>query len=279
MRTKPLVVALFFFLMITPAWSSENVENTGDSGIKAWGDTLILNSSLFSQMGKYQRNGESLSEDFREDLASEIKDVIFDRDEQAIDATMTTGCKPQAKMDFLPAAFVNLENHFALAATESDFESGFARIEAIGCLQHGTATKAMSIFMDSAFRKATVPQLNYSRVTGNRICEKASAFPLVASAVDYCLDFTTHTQNELASGTQQIVSTFSALSANGDETQPVYFREDLITFADTASGVIAHYVIYIRGQDIAGFFRPFIQIRVSGSEMEAFRKLDQALAQ
>jgi hypothetical protein len=176
-------------------------------------------------------------------------------------------------VEFLDGDSIKYPPNWQLSSAEKEFEDGFVRVEAIACLRNSDAKKAMTIFLDNDFRIHSLAQLSFSKYQSGLLCEGTSSVPFVASATSQCMNL----QRYSGAGAEAVYGT---IASNTPGAQPVYFRENLVTFVDLPSGGVgAHLVMWARADKIAGIFHGPARGKLSSAQRDAFAELDRRMGQ
>jgi len=242
-----------------------------DGELKTWQASTQTDSRLYEQMSRFSSDGNPLKGAFEAAFTDNIKYDVFWRANNQVDQFRSGHCTPATNVGFLDSDSLHYPAKWQLSAVEKDFEDGFVRVESVACLKHGDAAKAMRIFLDNDFRLKSLAQLSSSKYEGGLLCEGTSKVPLVTSATSQCMAL----QRLEGAGIQSV---YGMIVGNTSGFQPVYFRQNLVTFVDMPDGsVAAHLVIYGRADTIASILHGPARSKLRSAQQDAFAELDRRL--
>lgn len=205
-------------------------------------------------------------------MADDVHRALITGSAQKVQQLVDGMCQPYSQVDFLDSsdpAFSKL----AQSGDNKDFESGFVRIEAVGCLSNGTAQNALKTYFSPDFRKTAVSELTDSQISNGLLCEQTASVPMIAGATRSCLSLTQHDAGS-------IHAMWVSLDNNSDGYEPIYHREGMITAIDTPSGPRIHVLIYAREkQKLTSLVHKMASARLSKEQQNAFEELNRRLGQ
>jgi len=173
-------------------------------------------------------------------------------------------CSETSKLRVLSPGFAGLSG-----SNSSDFEGSVFRLETTGCLDVPDARTAEQTYHSAAFRTAEMPNLDHVTLSDDQVCLKSGAVPGIIAATDFCLSSSRFDADGL-------IVTHNALSTNhtANGAAPVYYREEIIVFAQLDDGVGVFRMIWTRGQDIGTAGRTILQRTASSSQSRIYRSLE-----
>ena len=245
-----------------------------DDDFHSWEESTSIDPRLYAQMDLFSAGDKSLARDYEVGFSQAIKDDIFRRSKSEVDLFRAGTCEPATYADFLDSDLIPIPaKNLRAGPAEREFEDGLVRIEATACLHNSDAKKAMSIFLNNDFRLESLSLVSSSRYEGPLLCESTSGVPLISAGTSQCMAL-----NRLEEpGTEAV---FGAIVSNTPGFQPVYFRENLVTFVDLPNGGTgASLIMYGRVENIAGIFHGIASRALQSAQRGAFSDLDRRMGQ
>lgn len=178
-------------------------------------------------------------------------------------------CTERSTLTVHPPGFPGLGDD----PTQARFEGSVFSLESTGCLDVPDMATAEKMYNSAAFRIAEMPNLAALTRSGSDLCLRSSAVTGIVDANDFCL-----TSSRTATDTLTV--THNALRTNNTAggAAPMYYREEVIVFAQLDGQVGLHRITWTRGQDIGMAGRTILQRTASSSQARVYRALEEWLS-
>ncbi|MFT4977749.1 MAG: hypothetical protein ACI8S6_003656, partial [Myxococcota bacterium] len=124
-------------------------------------------------------------------------------------------------------------------------------------------------YNSAAFRIAEMPNLSSLQRQGEELCLRSDAVTGIMAATSFCM-----TSRQLRG--EGLSVTHNALHSNSTTqgAAPVYYREEVIIFAQLDGQVSIYRMIWTRGEDIGIAGRAILQRTANGSQSRIYRALE-----
>lgn len=237
-----------------------NVLASSPDDVSQW---LLAQATPQGQLTEMQRFG--LSDDYAQHFTRWIRRQLATKAATAVSAFQDGRCDEASQLQVLSPGFPNLGTDEAITR----FERSVFRLETTGCLTIPTLSLAEQIYNSADFRTAEMPNLAGLSRQGDSLCLRSNKVPGIMAATDFCLTSSRYQSPGLT-------VTHNALSINNTNsgTAPIYYREEVIIFAQLSDRVGLYRMIWTRGQEIGMAGKAVLQRTASGSQSRIYRALE-----
>lgn len=154
------------------------------------------------------------------------------------------------------------QKHFStLLEQELQFTNSLILIETAYCIPNVSLQHAYDVYLSEEFRTNVMPQVNSFTKKGSIHCTKSDGIFGILKPASYCYK----TKELQATNAVVIRNSFQSVS-QGDEFQPFYFREEVITFVQMDSGVGMYRATFTRSHDLSSTTKYLIRTTVDSSQ-------------
>lgn len=238
-----------------------------------WKNEVLADSRIETELRKYKVKKDILPSAYMDEITRELKAKIFS---EQFDWIQRARCESFAKGKFLTKKKVIKREAYSNVEEDviGNFENGFIKIEASGCLSSNSVMKVMGEYLKKEFQLAAISELKSSEVKDNLICEETEVFGLGTSKYCYNLQVNYDAKNKTAS-----LHTYNLSNGASDIVEaPVYFRELVFSFKQISPDQVAAYVtVYVRGPDVSKLVRSYAQSKIESNQNKLFELLNKRI--
>ena len=227
--------------------------------IQQW---ILSRPTPAGQLTEVQRFG--LSEHYARNLTQWVRIQLASHTRSAVQVFQQGTCEEVSQLQVQAPGFAGLPAE----DTSGRFEGSVFRLETTGCLIAPDMATAEQVYNSSAFRTAEMPNLAALHRRGDQICLRSNAVAGVMAATNFCL---TSSRMQL----DNITVTHNTLTQNNTENaSPIFYREEIIVFAQLSEQVAIYRMIWTRGQDIGMAGKAILQRTAGNSQSRIYRALE-----
>lgn len=247
---------MFWWTILTTSVSASSPDD-----VSQW---LLAQPTPPGQLTEMSRIG--LSEDYTQHFTRWVRQQLAQHAAVAVSAFRDGNCDESSQLQVLSPGFPSL----GTSAPIKHFEGSVFRLETTGCLAIADLSLAEQTYNSAAFRTTEMPNLADLRSQGDQLCLRSNRIPGVVSATDFCLTSSRYQDTGLT-------VTHNALSINNTDSgaAPVYYREEVIIFAQLSERVGLYRMIWTRGQEIGMAGKTILQRTASSSQSRVYRALEE----
>lgn len=222
-----------------------------------WLESLTPSIEVTKEISKYP----GLNSAYADELPNAIRKQISQQAKAVIESAIKTGtCTPGDTVTFGSPS--------AAAANDSvakEFEASMVHVETIYCLPGIQTQYVAKTFLTPYYQKNAFPEVVESIHTGNKVCQKTSAFGVGKG--DLC-----YTNSTLESDGNYFLHSY--VDYNGPQsTAPTYFREFFTAFIRLPNATMYYGNIYARGIKIGGMLKSIAKMKIENGNGKALSDL------
>lgn len=152
--------------------------------------------------------------------------------------------------------------HFKeLTEHELKFTDSLILIETAYCIPEVTIKEAYDVYMSAEFRTNVMPQISSFTIKGSLYCTKAEGVLGILKPAEYC-----YKSKERRDEKKIIIRNSFHSVPQGDEYQPFYFREEVLTFVQMDSGVGLYRATFTRSADLSSTSKYILRNTIDSSQ-------------
>lgn len=222
-----------------------------------------------SQAREVQRfgggEGQALSSEYAVALSRVVRSHLARRAAQAAGRFAAGTCEASSQLRVIEPGSLGLPQ----VPMAAQFEASLFRLESTGCLAKGSVTAAEEIYLSSAFRLSEMPGLARLEERSDGVCLQTLAVPGVVEANDFCQKVSRYAEPGLS-----VIHAVLSENRSQGGAAPVYFREEVLVFAQVGEGVGVYRATWTRGQELGTAGRILLQRTASGSQSRIYQSLE-----
>ena len=239
------------------------------AAIKQWVLSRPTPSAQLGEVARFGADSGGLSREYAAGLAGVVRSHLARRAAQAVSGFASGTCAESSQLRVIAPGSLGLPQ----TPLAEQFEASLFRLESTGCLAHGRAEQAEAVYLSTAFRLAEMPGLAAVDSRPDGVCLRSGAVPGVLEANDFCLKVSRYAEPGLS-------VLHAALSENraGGGAAPMFYREEVLVFAQVGDGVGVYRATWTRGQELGTAGRMLLQRTAASSQTRIYRALETWMA-
>jgi hypothetical protein len=269
----PLTLKDTLSVLGTPNLVNGDSRFYSESNFQEWKSSFEDDRRIETELLKYNYKGLKLPNPYIDELTTELREKIFT---EQLEWSKRAGCLSEAKGKFLTHGQVFNRGVYPVVEESAirNFENGFIRIEASGCINSNSVIKVLNEYLKSDFQIQAISELKSTVIQNDLVCETTKVFSVGTSK--YCYDVKINNQKDKGIISLHTYNLFNAPVKEADA--PVYFRELLLSFKQVSPGKIAaHVIVYVRGPEISGMVKGIAQSRIESTQNKLFELLNNSV--
>lgn len=250
--------------MIGPILLSAQLAASTPTEVSQWVRSRPTPAGQLQEMARF-----GVSTDYAKGLARWVRSQLARKTAVAVAAFRDGNCTERSTLRVQAPGFPNLGDQ----DPQSRFEGSVFSLETTGCLAVPDMAAAEQVYNSEAFRVAEMPNLASLQQSGGTLCLRSDAVTGIVDATDFCLASSRMTADGLT-------VTHNVLRSNNTAggAAPVFYREEVIVFAQLDGRVGLHRIIWTRGQEIGMAGRTILQRTATSSQSRVYRALEAWLS-
>lgn len=157
---------------------------------------------------------------------------------------------------------VDGHKHFStLSERELQFANSLMLIETAYCIPNVSLQQAYDVYLSEEFRTNVMPQVSSFTKKGSIHCTESDGIFGIIKPASYC-----YKVRELRDKNAIVIQDSFHSVSQGQEFQPFYFREEVITFVQMSSGVGMYRATFTRSHDLSSTTKYLIRTTVDSSQ-------------